>query len=215
MVMPAIAKPKDLRAYSIVPILAARDPRIPAPVLRSLVALCAYTDRMGRTFVSLDRIGRDTGVSAPTVGNHMIKLKALGYVENAKPLHRTQRSKSRRVIYTPRKMTEDAIRSSLTAAEQMELAEQEARIKAQTKTKQKPNAAEELGRSDLRERFSVLCEQFFRDAVASGDWWISDIQAKRAARALAEQAQGCLRRDRSAAEAPSSPLGYLDLPDDD
>jgi hypothetical protein len=58
----------------------------------------------------------------------------------------------------------------------------------------------------------MLCEQYFRDARAAG-WWISDIQARRAALALAEQAAGCVRLDRDAAEAPSQALGYLDDPD--
>lgn len=212
MVKPAIAKPKDLRQYAVIPILATRDPRIPAPVLKTLVALCAYADRMGRTFVGRDRIAADIGCSSQTVSNHINKLKALGYIENAKPLHRAQRSKSRRIIYTPRKMTEDAIRSSLSAAEQMELAEQEAQIIAQARAKVQPNTAAEQGRQALKGEFVRLCEQYFRDARAAG-WWISDIQARRAALALAEQAAGCVRLDRTAAEAPSQALGYLDDPD--
>lgn len=215
MVMPAIAKPKDLRAYAIVPIMATRDPRLQPAVLQTLVAFCAYADRIGRTFVGIERIASDTGFSARSVSRHLRQLEALGYIVRAKPLHRQQRSMSRRIIYTPRKLTEDTIRSTLKPAELMELTEQESRIKAQQTRYRHGNSDEELGRSDLRERFSVLCAQFFRDAVASGDWWITEIQVKRAARALAEQAQGCLRRDRSAAEAPSSPLGYLDLPGDD
>jgi biotin operon repressor len=113
MVKPAIAKPKDLRQYAVIPILATRDPRLKPPVLKTLVALCAYADRMGRTFVSLDRIAADLGCSPSGVSKHMTTLKRLGYVTNAKPLHRAQRSKSRRIIYTPKPMTEDAIRSSL------------------------------------------------------------------------------------------------------
>lgn len=212
MVKPAIAKPKDLRQYAVIPILATRDPRIPAPVLKTLIALCAYADRMGRTFVGRDRIAADIGCSRQTVSNHIKKLKALGYIDNAKPLHRSQRSKSRRIIYTPRKMTEDAIRSSLSAAEQMELAEQEAQIIAQARAKVNPNTAAEQGREALKGRFVMLLEQAFRDARAAG-WWISDIQARRAALALAEQAAGCVRLDRTAAEAPSQALGYLDDPD--
>jgi hypothetical protein len=60
----------------------------------------------------------------------------------------------------------------------------------------------------------VLLEQVFQDERGRG-WWISDTQARRAARALAEQAQGCLRVDRAATECPSDVLGYLDHPDDD
>jgi biotin operon repressor len=169
---------------------------------------------MGRTFVGRARIAADLGCSPQTVSNHIAKLKALGYIENAKPLHRTLRSKSRRIIYTPRKMTEEAIRSTLRPAELMELAEAEAQIIAHAKAKVKPITAAEHGREALKARFVMLCEQYFADARAAG-WWISDIQARRAALALAEQAAGCLRLDRMAAEAPSDALGYLDAPEDE
>jgi biotin operon repressor len=214
MVKPAIAKPKDLRQYAVIPILATRDPRLKPPVLKTLVALCAYADRMGRTFVSLDRIAADLGCSPSGVSKHMTTLKRLGYVTNAKPLHRAQRSKSRRIIYTPRPMTEDAIRSSLRPAEQMEVAEQEAQMLAQMKGSGTSITTAEQGREALKARFVMLCEQYFRDARAAG-WWISDIQARRAALALAEQAAGCVRLDRNAAEAPSEALGYLESPDDE
>ena len=214
MVKPAIAKPKDLRQYAVIPILATRDPRIKPPVLKTLVALCAYADRMGRTFVGLDRIAADLGCSPSGVSKHMTALKRLGYVTNAKPLHKSQRSKSRRIIYTPRPMTEDAIRSSLRPAEQMEVAEQEAQMMAQLKGSRPAITAAEQGRQDLKARFVMSCEQYFAEARAAG-WWISDFQARRASLALAEQAAGCLRLDMLAAEAPSSDLGYLDGPDAD
>jgi len=213
MVKPAIAKPKDLRQFCIVPIRATRDPRITPTVLRTLTALCAYTDRMGRTFVSQDRLGKDLGLTGAAVGRHIRILKDLGYVANAKPLHRSQRSKSRRVIYTPR-MTEEDIRSALSSAEVMDLAEAEAQIIAAAKSKGKANANAEQGRQDLKARFVMSCEQYFAEARAAG-WWISDFQARRASLALAEQAAGCLRLDMLAAEAPSSDLGYLDDPDAD
>lgn len=212
--MPPIAKPRDLRQYAVIPILATRDPRIPPPVLKTLVALCAYADRMGRTFVGRERIAADLGCSKQTVSNHINKLKSLGYITNAKPLHRAQRSKSRRIIYTPKPMTEDAIRSTLRPAEQMELAEQEQQMLARARAKADPISEVEQGRQTLKEEIRMLLEQYFRDARGRG-WWISEIQARRAALALAEQAAGCLRRDREAVECPSDVLGYLDSPDDD
>ena len=213
MVMPPIAKPKDLRQFAVVPIMATRDPRLKPSVLRTLIAFCAYADRMGRTFVGLERIAADLGCSPSGVSKHVKQLKKLGYIVNARPLHRSQRSRSRRIIYTPRQLTEQTIRSSLKPAEQMEIAEAEARMMAQLNGSGPDNTDEEQGRYELRERFRMLCEQFFAEARASG-WWISEIQARRAAMALAEQAQGCLRVDISATEAPSDVLGYLDSQDD-
>ncbi len=111
-------------------------------------------------------------------------------------------------------MTEEDIRSALSSAEVMDLAEAEAQIIAAAKSKGKANANAELGRQDLKARFVMSCEQYFAEARAAG-WWISDFQARRASLALAEQAAGCLRLDMLAAEAPSRDLGYLDDPDAD
>jgi len=183
MVKPAIAKPRDLRQYAVVPIMATRDPRIPATVLRTPLAFCSYTDRIGRTFVGLDRIAKDLGLSTATISRHLQILRDLGYWENAKPLHKSQRSKARRIIYTPRKMTEEAIRSSLTPRDQMELAEAEREMTAGLRATQGHISEEEQGREALRARITVLLEQVFRDERARG-WWISDIQARRAARAF-------------------------------
>ena len=97
--------------------------------------------------------------------------------------------------------------------ERTRIRERQAAGIAAAKAKTTANADEELGRSELRERFRMLCEQFFADARGSG-WWISEIQARRAAMALAEQAQGCLRVDISATECPSDVLGYLDSRED-
>jgi hypothetical protein len=96
----------------------------------------------------------------------------------------------------------------------MELAEAEAQIIAAARANGKHNANAEQGRQALKAGFVMLCEQYFADARAAG-WWISDIQARRAALALAEQAAGCVRLDRTAAEAPSEALGYLESPEDD
>lgn len=213
MVMPPIAKAKDLRQYAVVPILATRDPRITGTVLKTLVAFCAYADRMGRTFVGLERIARDVGRSTATIHSHVRILYDLGYMANARPIHQQQRSKSRRIIYTPKQMTEESVRSSLTVADQMEIAEQEAATRAYFRNRHRHNSNEEREREDLKARFVMLCEQYFDEARDQG-WWISALSSRRAALALGEQAQGCLRRDITALTAPSSNLGYLDNPED-
>lgn len=214
MVMPPIAKAKDLRQYAVVPILATRDPRITGTVLKTLVAFCAYADRMGRTFVGLERIARDVGRSTATIHSHVRILYDLGYMANARPIHQQQRSKSRRIIYTPKQMTEESVRSSLTVADQMEIAEQEAATRAYFRNRHRHNSNEEREREALKARFVMLCEQYFDEARAQG-WWISALSSRRASLALGEQAQGCLRRDITAPTAPSSHLGYLDNPEDD
>lgn len=192
---PTIAKPKDLREYAIVPIRAIRDPRLKPRTFQVLVAFCSYADRTGRTFVSLDRVGRDIGLSEPGVAYHVKKLTELKYMAKAKQISPYIRSATRRIIYR-HTITEDTIRSRLSSEHQMELAETERAIKAHAKANTQPDQ----GEIELRERFVVSLAQLFSDALASG-WWMSADLLHRAPIQLAEQAVGCLVRDRDAPES--------------
>jgi biotin operon repressor len=126
---PAVIKPKDLRNFSIVPIRAIKDPRVTATMLKVLVAFCSYADRTGRTFVSLERIGDDIGTSQSAVSKQVTKLKKCGYIVNAKPISRQIKTCTRRILYTNK--SEQAIRSSLSSAEVMELSIAEDELKNQ------------------------------------------------------------------------------------
>ena len=209
MVKPAIARPKDLREFAVVPIRAITDPRLKPRTLQVLVAFCSYADRTGRTFVSLDRIGKDIGIKAPGVAYHVKKLTALKYMVKAKPISRHIKSATRRIVYR-HSISEDTIRSRLSPEHQMELAETERTFKYHAKANSEADPREKM----LREKFRVSCEQFFRDALADG-WYIGAMDLRTAPIRLAEQAMGCLVRDRDApqshGEAPYSPVSGFEV----
>jgi hypothetical protein len=207
---PAIIKPKDLRNFSIVPIRAIKDPRMTASALRVLVAFCSYADRTGRTFVSLQRVGDDLGIAAPSVSYHVRSLKKFGYMANAKPISRQIKTCTRRIIYANK--SEAAIRSSLSSAELMELtiAEDEMKTSAKIKAKTKANERPDIGAIALRGEFVTLCNQFFAKSVAAGYWISPDLQ-RQAVQQLSAQAVDLLKRDRTATTAPlnqSAMSGY-------
>ena len=198
---PAIIKPKDLRNFSIVPIRAIKDPRVTATMLKVLVAFCSYADRTGRTFVSLERIGDDIGTSQSAVSKQVTKLKKCGYIVNAKPISRQIKTCTRRILYTNK--SEQAIRSSLSSAEVMELsiAEDELKNQALIDSNTPANERPEHEVRVLKARFSVLCDRFFAESVADG-WWISTDSQRQTTIQLSNQAVDMLRRDRTAATAP-------------
>jgi biotin operon repressor len=198
---PAVIKPKDLRNFSIVPIRAIKDPRVTATMLKVLVAFCSYADRTGRTFVSLERIGDDIGTSQSAVSKQVTKLKKCGYIINAKPISRQIKTCTRRILYTNK--SEQAIRSSLSSAEVMELsiAEDELKNQALIDSNTPANERPEHEVRVLKARFSVLCDRFFAESVADG-WWISTDSQRQTTIQLSNQAVDMLRRDRTAATAP-------------
>ena len=198
---PAVIKPKDLRNFSIVPIRAIKDPRVTATMLKVLVAFCSYADRTGRTFVSLERIGDDIGTSQSAVSKQVTKLKKCGYIVNAKPISRQIKTCTRRILYTNK--SEQAIWSSLSSAEVMELsiAEDELKNQALIDSNTPANERPEHEVRVLKARFSVLCDRFFAESVADG-WWISTDSQRQTTIQLSNQAVDMLRRDRTAATAP-------------
>jgi biotin operon repressor len=198
---PAVIKPKDLRNFSIVPIRAIKDPRVTATMLKVLVAFCSYADRTGRTFVSLERIGDDIGTSQSAVSKQVTKLKKCGYIVNAKPISRQIKTCTRRILYTNK--SEQAIRSSLSSAEVMELsiAEDELKNQALIDSNTPANERPEHEVRVLKARFSVLCDRFFAESMADG-WWISTGSQRQTTIQLSNQAVDMLRRDRTAATAP-------------
>lgn len=198
---PAVIKPKDLRNFSIVPIRAIKDPRVTATMLKVLVAFCSYADRTGRTFVSLERIGDDIGTSQSAVSKQVTKLKKCGYIVNAKPISRQIKTCTRRILYTNK--SEQAIRSSLSSSEVMELsiAEDELKNQALIDSNTPANERPEHEVRVLKGRFSVLCDRFFAESMADG-WWISTDSQRQTTIQLSNQAVDMLRRDRTAATAP-------------
>lgn len=194
---PKQLKAKDLRAFAVVPIRAIKDPRITPSTLRVLVAFCSYADTMGRTFVSLARIGQDIGLGKTGVSYHSVKLRKLGYLTYCKPFFKGQKSTANRIVYDPSLKLEESIKARLTPKQQIQLGEAEAMLKEQGKQSiTGPNTANDLDLSMLRVEFQSLTADFFTAAMSKG-YWISNDQAQRAALMLSNQAVELLREPHS------------------
>jgi len=122
---PPMAKNKDLRNYSIIPIEAVRDHRLHGTAAFSVLALlCTYTDQLGVTWVSQGRIAQELGVSRPAVARQIKKLKEYGYItDQVKRLTKNQPTKSIKVIFKNAPTDLDEARSNLSPAEQINLDE--------------------------------------------------------------------------------------------
>ena len=198
---PKQLKAKDLRAFAVVPIRAIKDPRITPSTLRVLVAFCSYADTMGRTFVSLARIGQDIGLGKTGVSYHSVKLRKLGYLTYCKPFFKGQKSTANRIVYDPSLKLEESIRARLTPKQQIQLGEAEAMLKEQGKQSITGlNTSNDLDLSMLKAEFQSLTADFFTAAMAKG-YWVSNDQAQRAALMLSNQAVELLREPHSAGDA--------------
>lgn len=194
---PKQLRAKDLRAFAIVPIRAIKDPRITPSTLRVLVAFCSYADTMGRTFVSLARIGQDIGLGKTGVSYHSVKLRKLGYLTYCKPFFKGQKSTANRIVYDPSLKLEESIKARLTTKQQIQLGEAEAMLKQQAiQSKSGLNTQAELDLSKFRDEFQCLTADFFSRAKGAG-WWISPDMEERAAAMLANQASELLREPHS------------------
>ena len=91
----------DQRSITVCPIRAASDRRMTAQVLRALLILCSYTNKAGVAWVSLERIGKDLGVSRPRAGQLVKKLTELGYVRVIHKGFKGYCADSRQVIFNP------------------------------------------------------------------------------------------------------------------
>jgi DNA-binding Lrp family transcriptional regulator len=120
-------KPKDARNYCIMPIAATTDKRLAKhqAAFRVLARICSYTDNVGVTFVSQDRLAADLGVSRQAINKQMRLLHEYGYLVYARKRYKGQTTNSIKVVFDGVKSEEEAY-SNLTATQQMEQAERQA-----------------------------------------------------------------------------------------
>jgi DNA-binding Lrp family transcriptional regulator len=117
---PPMAKNKDLRNFAVIPIEACRDHRLHGTAAFSVLALiCSYCDYLGVTWVSQGRIASELGVSRPAVARQIKKLKEYGYIVNARPINKWQKSRSMRVVFKNAPKDLDEAKANLTAAQQI------------------------------------------------------------------------------------------------
>lgn len=117
-------KPKDARNYCIMPIAATIDKRLAKhqAAFRVLARICTYTDNVGVTFVSQERLAADLNVSRQAINKQIKLLHDYGYLVYARKRYKGQTTNSIKVVFDGVK-SEDEAYSNLTASQQMEQAE--------------------------------------------------------------------------------------------
>jgi DNA-binding MarR family transcriptional regulator len=120
-------KPKDARNFCVLPIEATIDKRLAKnqTAFRVLARICTYTDNVGVTFVSQDRLAADLNVTRQAINKQMKILRDCGYIVYARKRYAGQKTNSIKVIYDGVKSEQEAY-SNLTPLQQMEQAEREA-----------------------------------------------------------------------------------------
>lgn len=118
------SRPKDLRNYCIMPIAATIDKRLAKhqAAFRVLARICTYTDNVGVTFVSQERLAADLGVSRQAINKQIKLLHDYGYLVYARKRYKGQTTNSIKVVFDG-VQNEDEAYSNLTASQQMEQAE--------------------------------------------------------------------------------------------
>jgi biotin operon repressor len=95
--------------FAVVPWRAIKDDKLHGSTLRTLIALCAYCNRAGITWVGRKRLADDLAVSHQAVSKQIAILQAQGYVEVLRKGFRGERTNTLRVIYDPSISAEDAM----------------------------------------------------------------------------------------------------------
>jgi DNA-binding transcriptional MocR family regulator len=118
------SRPKDLRNYCIMPIAATIDKRLAKhqAAFRVLARICTYTDNVGVTFVSQERLAADLGISRQAINKQIKLLHDYGYLVYARKRYKGQTTNSIKVVFDG-VQNEDEAYSNLTASQQMEQAE--------------------------------------------------------------------------------------------
>jgi len=123
---------KDLRKYSIVPIRAIKllaDKKIPQTAFNVLVVMCCYTDQIGRTWVSQQRLADELNVTRETINRNLKKLRDTGLLTRVKKQFKDQPTRTYRVIYQEDIISVEDARGTLNARELLELTEKEDEFK--------------------------------------------------------------------------------------
>lgn len=92
--------PPDLRTISICPIRAVTDRTLTGMELRVLLMLCAYTNKAGLTWVSLQRIADHFGVSNVRISQLTKGLEAKGYIRTVHKGFKGERADTRQVLFS-------------------------------------------------------------------------------------------------------------------
>lgn len=96
----------DQRIVSVVPIRAVGDRTLTAPQYRVLLAFCSYANKGGITWVGMDRIAADIGISQPRVSKVTRQLMDKGYIRILRKGYPGERAQTRQIVYSDRTLEE-------------------------------------------------------------------------------------------------------------
>ena len=136
-------RPKDVKPpaskYAVVPARIAFDRDISDGAIRTLVALCKYTNKAGITWISQQRLARELGISRPALTGSMAKLRKAGYVQIVRKGFRGLHNNTLRVVFDPAISTEEVIaiasngtadtRTAIEIAEEQNMSPEEQKAK--------------------------------------------------------------------------------------
>lgn len=96
----------DKRIVSVVPIRAVGDRTLTAPQYRVLLAFASYANKGGITWVGMDRIAADIGISQPRVSKVTRQLIDKGYIRILRMGYPGERAQTRQIVYSDRTLEE-------------------------------------------------------------------------------------------------------------
>jgi DNA-binding transcriptional ArsR family regulator len=102
----------DARKFIVLPFRVYHDKRLHRQALRVLVMLAAHANRNGFTWVGIQKLAEDEGVTFQAISNQLVKLKELGYVEETSAPYYggpSARTATIRIIYDPTMSAEDVL----------------------------------------------------------------------------------------------------------
>lgn len=100
-------KQPDKRHFCVIPTRVLRH-NLTSGLYKTLIALASYCNKSGFSYVSLEKIGQDLGITKQTVSYHMKKLEKLNIVKTYPNYYPTVKGSTRRIIYDDSINDEDA-----------------------------------------------------------------------------------------------------------
>lgn len=104
--------PEDGRKFAVLPARAITDHRVTRQALRVLAVICLHANRNGFTWIGIQKMADLMGCTTAAIGQQMMDLKALGYVEETSAPYYggpSARTATIRVIYDPTMSAEDVL----------------------------------------------------------------------------------------------------------
>jgi biotin operon repressor len=110
-------KAPDQRHFSVIPLNIVKLPGITLGSLKVLIVLSSYCNKAGSSYVSLDRIGQDLGISRQAVGQQIKRLIKAGIVIQYNNHYKNIKGATRRIVYNDKITDQEVQKISNTPIE--------------------------------------------------------------------------------------------------